>query len=491
MKLRPPGVPEPAGAGDPGRPDGAGLDRPDGASVDRAAVEGARFDAMVEGAGRWTASRLTRRSLFGRFGKTAMLVVGGSQVAGMLVDPAHARVCGQSGVSPKCPTYDCNDTWGWCWYAKGCCAGGALKKICDCCATNWPNVHGYCPGGTNVKCIVESCGTDPRLQTVALSRLRQDDPGALAATLRQMQYPNGSGVVVLADAEAVLATGVAMCVGSAAGAPVLTVPRSGLTPDVLAEIRRLRAKAVKIVDPWLPSSADRALQAEGIQVERVGSSTTVEALSFEVAVWIGAHLRPPKAVCMVEDALAWRTLPLATMLAASRGYPLLIGFGAAQAYRQHTERHGFPVTTFLVGPGASKVGRGMPGGLRMPNDSLTGLAADVATVAQKAEGVSIEVVAVVPAHAAATLAVAALRVPVLVHVPGVLDGARDWLYANRAGIKLVYVVGDQGTLTTASYADLQSVLNGYEAHQLTGRGGQGLPVIPQPRDERPIGRARP
>ena len=52
------------------------------------------------------------------------------------------------------------------------CAGGALKKICDCCRANHPNVHGYCPSGTNVLCIVESCGADPRVQVVALRRIR-------------------------------------------------------------------------------------------------------------------------------------------------------------------------------------------------------------------------------------------------------------------------------------------------------------------------------
>ena len=79
----------------------------------------------------------------------------------------------QSGITPKCDTFDCvgpGDVWGWCWYASdGCCANGGLKKICDCCTVNYPNVHGYCPSGTNVRCIVESCGTDPRVLKVALT----------------------------------------------------------------------------------------------------------------------------------------------------------------------------------------------------------------------------------------------------------------------------------------------------------------------------------
>src|SRR5687767_4760921 len=111
----------------------------------------------MEHLGRWTAARSTRRSFLGRMGKVAVMVASGPAVATLLADQAEARVCGQSGVSPKCATFDCDAVWGWCWYANGCCAGGLLKKICDCCEFAYPNVHGYCPTGHNVKCIVESC----------------------------------------------------------------------------------------------------------------------------------------------------------------------------------------------------------------------------------------------------------------------------------------------------------------------------------------------
>ena len=127
---------------------------------------------FTETAARWLAGRTTRRSFLGRFGRGAVLVAGGTSLASILTtQEAEARVCGQSGVSEKCATYDCDDVWGWCWYATGCCAGGALKKICDCCRVNYPNVHGYCPSGTNVLCIVESCGADPRVQVVTVRRL--------------------------------------------------------------------------------------------------------------------------------------------------------------------------------------------------------------------------------------------------------------------------------------------------------------------------------
>jgi hypothetical protein len=56
------------------------------------------LDDAVEQVGRWTAARFTRRSLFGRAGKAAVLVAGGPVIATLLVDRAEARVCGQSGV---------------------------------------------------------------------------------------------------------------------------------------------------------------------------------------------------------------------------------------------------------------------------------------------------------------------------------------------------------------------------------------------------------
>src|SRR5438128_8269077 len=194
-------------------------------------------DALVERAGRWAAARFTRRSFFGRAGRAAVMLAGGPAIATLLADPASARVCGQSGVSPRCPTYDCGDgQWGYCWYSVGCCADGALKKICDCCVPNYPNVHGYCPAGTNVRCIVESCGNDPRVQSVTVTRLPGDDPASTAAATRAVRFPRGSGTVVLADAGSDLGTAVAMPVGAVVAGPVLVVPRTDLGPDTAALI---------------------------------------------------------------------------------------------------------------------------------------------------------------------------------------------------------------------------------------------------------------
>jgi hypothetical protein len=50
--------------------------------------------------------------------------------------------------------------------------------------------------------------------------------------------------------------------------------------------------------------------------------------------------------------------------------------------------------------------------------------------------------------------------------------------------------GFTGALRTESYYELQSIVNGFEAHKLIGVSGQGLPVIDQPLSERPLGLAR-
>ena len=85
---------------------------------------GSRVDERIERISRWTAARLTRRSFFHRASQVAMMVAAGPVVATILARQADARVCGQSGVTPKCETFDCNgidDVWGWCWYANDGC----------------------------------------------------------------------------------------------------------------------------------------------------------------------------------------------------------------------------------------------------------------------------------------------------------------------------------------------------------------------------------
>src|SRR5688500_5480805 len=148
------------------------------------------IDATTERMGRWMAARMTRRHFVNRLAQVAISVAGGPGLAMAMPRTAEAGGCGKSGVPPRGPAYDGgypNSVWGWCWYASGnaCCAGGGLKKICDCCTRAWPNVHGYCPSGTNVRCIVESCYADPRVQTVPLVRVERGDPLSAALAVSE------------------------------------------------------------------------------------------------------------------------------------------------------------------------------------------------------------------------------------------------------------------------------------------------------------------
>ena len=88
------------------------------------------------------------------------------------------------------------------------------------------------------------------------------------------------------------------------------------------------------------------------------------------------------------------------------------------------------------------------------------------------------------------LALAELRVPIVLHEPTAVDGAREWLFANHRSLRTVYPLDGPGVLSSPAYYELQSILNGYEAHRLIGVAGHGLPVIPQPRAEQPVGLAR-
>ncbi|TML65054.1 MAG: hypothetical protein E6G17_01460 [Actinobacteria bacterium] len=448
-------------------------------------------DALAERAGRWTAARFTRRSLFGRVGRAAVMLAGGPAIATLLADPASARVCGQSGVSPKCSTYDCADgQWGYCWYSVGCCADGALKKICDCCVAGYPNVHGYCPPGANVKCIVESCGNDPRVQSVAVTRLPGGDPTATATAVRAVRFPRGSGVVVLADAGSNLATAVAMPVGAVVAGPVLVVARNDLGPDTAAVIEATGATAVKIVDAWLPATVDDDLRARGYDVERIGAAGDIETFSLEVARWIRGAIGSDRAVCITAEGQSSAAAPVAAAFAAGRGCPLLVGVEAATATHDDAAANGLAVVTYMIGPEAAARAGEVPGSRSVSGPSLPAIAAALATVARTTEQARTDVIALASRAAPGLLALAELRVPLVLHEPTAVDGAREWLFADHRSLRTVYVLDGPGALSTPAYYELQSILNGYEAHRLIGVAGQGLPVVPQPRAEQPIGLAR-
>jgi hypothetical protein len=299
----------------------------------------------LESVSRWLANRTTRRSFLGKVGRGAVLVASGSALATLVIgDEAEARVCGQSGVSPKCPTYDCDDEWGWCWYATGCCAGGELKKICDCCRVDHPNVHGYCPSGTNVYCIVESCGADPRVQVVALRKVPADDPVLLSTGTSRSARPEGSaGEVWLVEAGQVVAAAVAATIGAKRGVPVLLAGGPTLGAHVIAELQRLGAKKVVLRGAGFLPTIDAELLRYGVTVERAdpdGSDAGMAAVADRFAAeQKAAGVR--RAVCIEPVGMSRNAAPLAAGLAMAKGYPLIIGVDRAKAA-------GF-VLTYLVG----------------------------------------------------------------------------------------------------------------------------------------------
>lgn len=447
----------------------------------------------MEGASRWLARRSTRRSFLGRLGRTAVLVAGGSTLATLLVgDEAEARVCGQSGVSLKCPTYDCDDgIWGWCWYATGCCSGGELKKICDCCAPV-NNVHGYCPSGTNVLCIVESCGTDPRVQVVALRRVPTDEPAALSAGTLRAARPDGAAAEVwLVDAGQWLLASVLAAAGARRGIPVVLAPAGGtrLGSPLVAELQRLGTTKVVLQGPGLGAGITAETARYGMTVERGttdvdGSVASVAALSERLAAEARAA-GARRAVAVESAGVSLSVAPLAAGLAMAKGYPLVVGVDVAK-------RTGMTLT-HLVGPEAAARAGEVAGGHPVFAGSWATIAAACAQLAFGVEQSSVGRVALVPDVIPGPAKVAALLAaggPILVHAPGGLDGARDVLFAARDKLRSVAVAGAEGALTTDSYYELQSVVNGFDAHKLIGVAGQGLPVIDQPLSERPIGLAR-
>jgi len=449
---------------------------------------------VAESVARWLAGRTTRRSFLGRLGRGAVLVAGGSSLASILTtQEAEARVCGQSGVAAKCATFDCDDVWGWCWYATGCCADGALKKICDCCRVNYPNVHGYCPSGTNVLCIVESCGADPRVQVVAVRRLPWNDPVAVSAGAARVRYPPGGAPTVwLVDATQPLLASVTAPLAALAGVSMLLTRPDGLAGPLVAELQRLGVTRATLAGSGLSAALESALARYGIVTNRFEPAANAVAMSQRaVADLLGRDGRPRRVVCIEPAGLSLAAAPLAGAFAAAAGYPLVIGVDAAKALSPR------PVLTYLVGPEAASRAGEVAGGHPVHADGWQPLSAALCSLAFGVERAGTGAggpacLGLVAQDAVDPSALLSVGGPIMVHLPGGLDGVRDALFLSRDRLRGVACAGADGSgaLTTASYYELQSIVNGFETHNLIGVAGQGLPVIDQPLAERPLGLAR-
>lgn len=440
-------------------------------------------DERVEGLGRRFAARTTRRSFLDRVGKLGVLVAGGPALATLLVERAESRVCGQSGVSPKCPTFSCDypdSVWGWCWYASGsaCCAGGGLKKICDCCTRAWPNVHGYCPSGTNVRCIVESCHADPRVMFKAIDRA----PGVTLAQVAaaRSRLIGGVATVVIADADDPIAASLAGPVAANLMAPMLLTPRSRLASTVIAEVQRLQATRAVFVGP-VPLAHGDELAAYGIAVERVGQAPTLPEISRLVAEWVFEHTGSRTAI-VVEPTTSAAFAAAAGAAGGSVGRPLLVGVDTAKAMGLRD--------VWKVGPEAAARSGEIPGWSTTATNRVD-LSIELAS-AVASSGLTGATVHLVPDGSwGVSPALAGGGGVLLFHPDGTLGTpAYGWIVNNHATLARAVVGGSLGTLGSGGIYQLQSALHQFDVHRLQGVSGQGLPVISQPLAEREMGKAR-
>jgi hypothetical protein len=448
------------------------------------------FDRLTESVARWTAKRFTRRSFLSNAGRVAMVSVAGSAITAVLADQAEARVCGQSGVSPKCPTYDClaPGFWGYCWYASpGCCANGGLKKICDCCLAGWPNVQGYCPTGSAVYCVVESCLEDPRVQTVVLDRWIATDP-VLAGVERSKTRPN-AGVVVLANATETLAAALAVPVASELNAPILGISVSAIPAEVLAEITRLGATRVVVAAPGLNGGVLDALSSlTGVTVENITPTAApgdFAVASLEIARWLQAATKRFEVVVIGTDGEAASLAPSAAAFARGLRAPLLVGADAARAFGTELDS-----TLTITAIGASLQGV-FAEAAQFTRGSTVEISRALADRVIERDTGSLTV-GFAPTVTGGFGYVVATNSIVLLHEPGPFaDEFRDWITTRRRRfVRAELCIGGPAAYDNANIYLLQSAINGFDAHQLAGGGGDGLPVYSQPLEEQAIGKAR-
>ena len=410
-----------------------------------------------------------------------MFVAAGPTLAGLLIRDAQARVCGQSGVTPKCDTFDCEgpgDVWGWCWYASdGCCRNDGLKKICDCCTVDYPNVHGYCPSGTNVRCIVESCGTDPRVLSVTLTPLEWAGATGYHHAAIISGHDAATKAVVADDSDRWMQY-IAAPLAGALGIPLLGIGANGATAEDRDLLASLGVTEVLVVGPV---SGLGTITGAGIAVDQVTSGSDLATISQQVATRITKINDINRTVTVEAAGLSAEVAPAAAAFAALGGFPLMVGSSAALAV-------GYP--TLYVGPEPADVALSSN---RTVATSAVDLSIELADLAAAIPHVSPKRIAIAPSGSSDAVGLVNLGVPLVLHPLDRLGALETWIqdHSLRYGelTEIYYMLGP-GQLITEEYWKLQSAANGFRADQLQGVSGQGLPVHRQPLAERPIGMAR-
>ncbi len=447
---------------------------------------------ITERVSRWLAARTTRRSFIGNVGRISLVATGGTLVSQLLSERAEARVCGQSGVSPKCPTFDCfpPSVWGWCWYAgnASCCADGGLKKICDCCRANHPNVHGYCPDGANVYCIVESCLEDPRVLKVPVVSHKSQSAVALAVSRTAAITAGSVPAVVIAHPSDRLVAALATPVAAHLRGVVITTPLDSIPAEVTAEITRLGAKQVVVVGSGFDAGvvAGLGLIPGVASIGHLGTNPDVALASIEVARWLVTEGAQPHATIIGAGAAAVALAPAAAAFAALRRGVVLVGPDAAGAFKAEVPAMSFTFVGEVAG--AAGAGDGSIGGAdafdsarRLADASLAAEpAAQFPLALSIGEDTALSSSLVQPGSIA------------VIHPPDLIDPAlREWLHAHRTRFTSAHIAaGGRTGLGEPRVLALQSAVNGFNTHLLVGSDGMGLPVIPQPNEERASGRAR-
>jgi hypothetical protein len=453
------------------------------------------LDRLTESGSRWLAKRTTRRSFLGTAGKTTLVLAGGSAVSLAFAQQAEARVCGQSGVSPLCPTFDCTppDFWGWCWYAGSsvCCADGGLKKICDCCRSNYPNVQGYCPTGSSVFCVVESCLEDPRVQRVALDRWWAATPWEIAIQRSAARIANGGAPnVVITVSEDPLFAAVATPVAAELGATLLLTPATSAPDELLNELRRLGTQKITVVGAAVSDDSVARLSTVA-SVERLGGSPGIAASSIEIARWMVARTSRREFVAVGAGSLSVALAGPVGGVAGLRRWPVLVSPDAVGAIRSE---FGADSVVRWVGSEAGAPAAPTPADQVSAGTDAVLVSRELAQLAMSAEPAAQFRAAFVPATVGALGGAFCSPGSLVILTPGqsVDPALRDWIIERSARFASAEVgFAPSATIGTAATYSLQSALNGFMAHVLAGGDGQGLPVVPQPLEERPIGRARP